>query len=413
VILFGIGLGLAFGSRVLGALSALYILPALLLIVFVEATRGMLDQGPRGTLSRRPGSREAAIRDPCSEASRSVSDYGSRVAPGVTPRSPATTALESARRFSQLVLRLLPGLVLAYAVMAVVWPWSVQAPLNPLRAAEYFSRFFEKPWRELFGGVLILAPDMPRSYVPTLMMLKLPVLMLALGITGLLGAFIAAARSTVPLPRRAMLLTLALAAVVPVAITVALRPAMYNGIRHFLFVLPPFAALGGLAGAWIVDWLRGGRLAIAAAAVFAVGLLAPIIELGRLHPYEYTAFNHITGGVAGAARRYMLDYWGLSFKQAGAALRAWLTAHGERPPNGQWTIAVCGPHPPAHIALGPDFHLTWDAKGAQFAMMLGTFYCAELEVPVIAEIKREGVVYARVYDIRGREVKSILTLPPP
>jgi hypothetical protein len=211
-----------------------------------------------------------------------------------------------------------------------------------------------------------------------------------------------------------MLLTLALAAAVPVAITVALRPAMYNGIRHFLFVLPPFAALGGLAGAWTVDWLRGSRFVMgAAAAAFAVGIASPVIELVRLHPYEYTAFNRIAGGVAGAAHGYMLDYWGLSFKQAAEALRAWLAARGEEPPNGQWTIAVCGPHPPAHIALGPDFHLTWDAKGAQFALMLGTFYCAELDAPVIAEVKREGVVYARVYDIRGRAVTSILTLPPP
>ena len=45
-----------------------------------------------------------------------------------------------------------PSCVLAYAVMALVWPWSVVDPLNPFRAAEYFSHFFEKPWQELFGG---------------------------------------------------------------------------------------------------------------------------------------------------------------------------------------------------------------------------------------------------------------------
>jgi hypothetical protein len=211
-----------------------------------------------------------------------------------------------------------------------------------------------------------------------------------------------------------MLLTLALAAVVPVAITVMLRPAMYNGIRHFLFVLPALAALGGLAAAWIIDWLRTRRLALAlAAAVLAFGLISPIVEMVLLHPYEYTSFNHLAGGVCGAAKNYMLDYWGLSFKQASQALLDWLAARGETPPKRQWTIAVCGPHPPAEVALGPRFEATWDAKGADFAMMLGTFYCAKLDAPVIAEIAREGVPYATVYDIRGRDVGNILTQPPP
>jgi hypothetical protein len=46
-------------------------------------------------------------------------------------------------------------------------------------------------------------------------------------------------------------------------------------------------------------------------------------------------------------------------------------------------------------------------------MMLGEFYCAQLKAPVLVEIEREGVVYARVYDIRGRTISSLLTIPPP
>jgi hypothetical protein len=109
----------------------------------------------------------------------------------------------------------------------------------------------------------------------------------------------------------------------------------------------------------------------------------------------------------------MLDYWGLSLKQASQALLALLNERGERPPSGTWKIAVCGPHPPARVALGPGFELTWDPKGADFAMMLGTFYCAKIDAPVLLEIERAGVTYARVYDIRGRSVDSILTRPPP
>src|SRR2546423_1417785 len=83
---------------------------------------------------------------------------------------------------------------------------------------------------------------------------------------------------------------------------------------------------------------------------------------------------------------------GFSLKQASGALRGWLAEHQQRPTGGTWRIAVCGPHWAAHAELGPDFaQPTWDPAGADFAMSLGTFYCATLDAPVIAEIVREGV----------------------
>ena len=115
----------------------------------------------------------------------------------------------SARLF-YFAWRLVPALLLAYAVMALVWPWSVIDPLNPFRAVEYFSHFFEKPWHELFGGELISVPDMPRSYAPTLFALELPEIFLVLGLAGAAGALVAATRRDVMPNRRAILLSVAL-----------------------------------------------------------------------------------------------------------------------------------------------------------------------------------------------------------
>jgi hypothetical protein len=104
----------------------------------------------------------------------------------------------------------------------------------------------------------------------------------------------------------------------------------------------------------------------------------------------------------------------LAFKQAGEALRTKLADMHLKPPAGRrWTIEICGPQRPAEIALGPEFETTWDRKRADFAMMLGTYYCRDLTARVLVEISREGVDYARVYDIRGRPVPKLLTEPPP
>ena len=109
----------------------------------------------------------------------------------------------------------------------------------------------------------------------------------------------------------------------------------------------------------------------------------------------------------------MLDYWGLSLKQASQALLAKLVERGEdealRPPLEDRRLRA------APLAAGrtrPRFrNAAGIRKGADFAMMLGEFYCAKLDAPLLAEVVRDGVVYARVYDIRGRSISTLLTQP--
>ena len=366
VALVGTGLGLVFGSRILAGIVAPYALAALLLIVAVE--------------SRNVGLRRCLVR------------------------------------LGEFTWRLLPALVLGYLIMGLLWPWSILAPLNPIRAAEYFDTFFEKPWRELFAGKVISVTAMPARYLPQLFALKLPEIMLVLGLAGTVGALVAALRRNLPLNRRANFVLVSLAAILPVLVAILAHPAFYNGLRHFVFVVPPFAVLGGLAGMWLFERMRAfGKTATGLfAAVFIGGLVLPVSDMMRLHPYEYTVFNWASGGVRMAHDNYMLDYWGLAFKQAGEALRAKLNDMHLKPPAGRrWIVEICGPQRPAEVALGPDFETTWDRKSADFAMMLGTFYCRDLTAPMLVEINRAGVYYARVYDIRGRPVPNLLTEPPP
>ncbi|HZT27942.1 MAG TPA: glycosyltransferase family 39 protein [Pseudolabrys sp.] len=366
IVLTGVALGLAFGSRVLAGLAAPCALAALALIAIVEG--------------RADGWRPAL------------------------------------RRLGAFLARFAPALLLAYAIMALLWPWSVVAPLNPLRAALYFDTFFEKPWKELYEGQLIPVPDMPATYLPHLIALKLPDLMLALGAAGIVGALVAVCRREVTRTRRANLLLVTLAVLLPVAIATITRPALYNGIRQFLFIVPPLAVLAGLAAGWLFERAAvHGRAALtAAAAVFAAGLSIPLYGMTALHPYEYVYYNVLAGGVRGAQGRYMLDYWGLAFKQAAEALRARLAAAGEHPPAGRrWVVAICGPQSSARQELGPEFETTFDQKKADFAMALGAFYCAHLQGPILAEIRRSGLVFATVYDLRGSPPPKLLTVPPP
>lgn len=325
-------------------------------------------------------------------------------------------AREAIRRFAHVVYVLLPGLAFGYLVMGLIWPWSIMEPGNPFEALTYFSHFFEKPWKEMFDGAIVSVPDMPWSYLPTLFALQLPEVMLVLMAGAVFSTFAMLPRREVPARRKTILLMLTLAATLPLAIAMVKRPALYNGIRHFVFVIPPMAVLGGVAFAWTMERLRASHRAWqpAALAVFCFGLALPLAEMVRLHPYQYTHFNHIAGTVRAADDRFMLDYWGLALKQASDELREQLVERQEVPPrNRKWKVAVCGPQRPAQVALGPDFTIGWDSNAADFAMTLGEFYCKGLTAPVMVEIKRDDVVFARVYDIRGRSISSLLSIPAP
>jgi hypothetical protein len=252
--------------------------------------------------------------------------------------------------------------------------------------------------------------------VPQLFVLTMPVCLLLLGAAGIMAGVVTLAQRQVAVVKRATILIVILAATAPVLIACLTRPAMYNGIRHFVFLAPPFAVLAGAAGAWVIARsLSASRTAAAiAAAIIAGGILLPIVDMIRLHPYEYTHFNKIAGGVRAADERYMLDYWGLAFKQAADGLREKLAERQEAPTaRARWRIAVCGPQRPAQTELGTDFVTTGDPAGADFAMMLGEFYCLKLNAPILVEVERDGVIFARVYDIRGRSITSLLTLPAP
>jgi hypothetical protein len=366
VLIVGLGAGLSIGSRILGGLALIYAVVGFMPMVLDEI--------------RAHGGREAI------------------------------------RRFMHVVYVLLPGLILGYLVMGLIWPWSIIEPGNPFQAATYFSHFFEKPWKEMFDGALVSVPDMPWSYLPTLFALQLPEVLLGLSIAAIAATLLALPRDDVSGRRKTILLMLTLAAVLPIAVAILKRPALYNGIRHFIFVIPPMTVLAGTGFAWGMNWLKENRRSWqpVALAVFSFGLLLPLGEMIRLHPYQYTHFNHIAGTVRGADDLYMLDYWGLALKQASDSLREQLAERQEVPPHGRkWKVAVCGPQRPAQVALGPDFTIGWDSHAADFAMTLGEFYCKGLTAPVMVEIKRDDVVFARVYDIRGRSISSLLAIPAP
>jgi hypothetical protein len=171
----------------------------------------------------------------------------------------------------------------------------------------------------LFGGEIYRAGDLPRRYMPFMLTTTLTEPMLPLFVIGVIVAY----WKNIHNKKNIITLSVILAWFgVLVAYILLRKPAMYDGIRHFLFILPPIFIFIGFAFQFLIDlinnnitsspntsiWLRAG---------LGVLLILPGINgIARLHPYEYTYYNSFVGGTSGVFRNYETDYWLTCYKDA-------------------------------------------------------------------------------------------------
>ncbi len=301
-------------------------------------------------------------------------------------------------------VRLLAVLPLAWLIMVALWPWAGQELLNPLRALEMFSHF---PFSAevMFDGRMVPATDVPRSYLLVFLALTLPESILL----GLLAAAVAAvvaaiaARSRVgtrPWSRvHLQLLSVATAALFPLVFFIVAKPTAYNGMRHFLFILPPLAVLAavGVDDTWRHlhgVWRRG--LLVCGVAFLSL----PIIRMVALHPYEYIYYNDLMGGPPAAVGRFDLDYWGVSVAETTRGLAAIERSAGEDSPSRPWRVAVEAEETSATPFMSPFMALTDNDDDADFVIDL-----CPCEAPpggrIVAQTRRSGVVLSQAYDMRN------------
>ncbi len=288
---------------------------------------------------------------------------------------------------------------LAYAVMLAAWPWALRDPLH--RPFEALAVFAATPWdiNVLLDGHLVSSMALPRDYLLVYLGVKLPVFALVAlaaafvaGVQALRTGGMSALRPDVALPAFAVLFPLLGFAV--------LRPVTYDGIRHFLFVLPPLAAVAAMGLDRFVAAARRMPMAARAALgtlVVAIGT-SHALYLHEIHPYQYAYFNGLVGGMRGAAGRFELDYWGSSYREAALALRAIVATTADGP----HTVFVCAEGSSAAPFLAPELEPTADDRAADFYIATTRLDCdREYEGETVLTVARDGAVLAVVKDRRA------------
>ncbi|WP_346765744.1 glycosyltransferase family 39 protein, partial [Thauera aminoaromatica] len=318
----------------------------------------------------------------------------------------AATALQPGGRVRFLlrgVLALLPAAAIALALGALFWPWAAMEPGNVLTAMRAFSHFSFELDTVLAGRVMNVG-EVPGHYLAAYLLVRLPELFLAgLALALLLGVRAVPALAGEQALRAALpWLPVVLAALFPLVYTLLAAPPLYNGLRHFSFVLPPLAVLAGmgLVRAWHGLSVRPPLLRRAVLGACALAVLGQLGQLARLHPYEYLAYNRLAGGVQGAVGRWEQDYWASSLREAVHALNALVAREGGA--GRHYSVAVCAEPLQAQVWLAPGLRATRDWWGADFYLSPTHMGCDEaMRGRVVAQVERAGLVLAVVKDRRA------------
>jgi hypothetical protein len=315
---------------------------------------------------------------------------------------------ERARFAAKSALWFLPGLMVAYLIMIATWPWAALAPLNPIRGLLSFGDFHYHIRTILFGQLYEMA-NVPRYYVPTYIAIRLPLMTLAATLFAL--ALIAMPKLAPALglsgaPRREAGLV-AFAAIFPIACQVAVQGPALDGCRHFLFIFPPLAALAGIGFSGAVEaTARLHRNAvIVLLAVAATSYTWTAGKLIKLHPYEYLYYNQLVGGLEGASRRFVTDYWVNIMPEAVEELHDFLDR--TEPATAQtrvYRVGVCGERVAYEEYARPNLQWIqmWDWRHADFYIAPTHMNCdRNLDGKVIARVQRMGVTIGVVKDRRA------------
>jgi hypothetical protein len=203
----------------------------------------------------------------------------------------------------------------AWSIMVLPWPWAHENPLShPLQAIRMASKFHVVV-PVLFEGRVIPSDQLPRHYLLAQLLLTVPPAVLLLAGIGMAAAAANALRRP-DRPRTTVLVAIASWLALPLALFIALRPNAYDGMRHFLFLLPAVALFAAFGCEWLWSRLPAGKARIGLAVTLAAAALLQVHSLVQLHPYQMAYFNFLAGGVSGAVERYDTEGWLISYKEA-------------------------------------------------------------------------------------------------
>ncbi len=321
------------------------------------------------------------------------------------------------RVFVRLFRGFLGVWALGWAVMLVFWPWAQLDPVRrPFFALGRMTRFNLHTRKMPFGDAEIATYAVPWDYLPRYFLFKLPEVLLVFAAVGAVLGVRAMVRRWKARRGGADLVAAAcvlLAIAFPPVWAVVVRSNLYDGLRHFLFLVPMLAGVGGVAAVALARRLRAAAQVppAALAAVFVAWCGREVVVMAGLHPHEYVYFNRIAGGLPGVLERYDTDYYGNGYREAFDRLRdeLWRTDR-EGVLSRRYLVGGCIPRFVAEEYLRSV--LVWrernDKRPLDFFLGYQRNKCFQRHRhrPIFTQVERQGAPIVLVRDMRRVRQKA-------
>jgi len=245
------------------------------------------------------------------------------------PLAALLTALYALSQIKQIKVAKFIKLFAIYGFLSLLisfatWPYLWATPLQTF--IQVFAFMSDNPTQlnVLFMGNHYQAGEVPRRYILTLLGYTQTEPVWVLFFIGLVSAFWKSDNQ-----KRITFSIILLWFAIPLAYVLLRRPSMYDGYRHFLFILPPIFIFAGFAFEKLFEFFANRKddstglikvsnhyWRVAPTIMIIIILLFGIIPIFQLHPYQYAYYNHFIGGVSGAFRQYETEYWLTCYREA-------------------------------------------------------------------------------------------------
>ena len=198
--------------------------------------------------------------------------------------------------------------IVALLFSLLTWPYLAMNLITNLQEIFAVERYYT--WNEtvLYNGSYVEGTRLPGSYFTTWFAISTPLMIL---VPALLSFFLIGKRFR----HRLFVLFLLMITLNAIAYLMV-RPVAYDGVRLFLFLVPPLSSLAALA---VIEFCRASKkrfVTVTVVILIAVNAGAVAKEMIALHPYQYIYFNSLVGGLEGAHKKYDTEYWGASYNEA-------------------------------------------------------------------------------------------------
>ncbi len=272
--------------------------------------------------------------------------------------------------------------VFAHFLMMATWPYIGSNLLRNTKAVLLDSTNFEAWDKEfLFNGMTVTPETRPSVYLFTWLTITTPPFFLIFFLAGLF---------LLKKKHQDQLYVLFLSSFfLHIILYAVLRPNIYNGLRHYLFLLVNLVVLAGLSFVNYLEIIKRVKVKLVLFGFMLLCLSAITYQMVRLHPYEYVYFNGLVGAVRGVRDKYPLDYWGSSYKEG----TEWVI--NDLQSDGPSLVYTCNASSAVRYYGRGVLEITKETSKADYILCQD----ANFDFEPIHEITREGAVLNRVYKV--------------